>query len=639
MAAPILKFKRGLLANLPALNIGEPGFTTDKHDLYVGSAAGNKLIGSGRFWTTETASTGGAVRVYEATANGTNSISFAAPANIAADVTYTFPSSPTNNYYLKTDGSGNLSWGEVVSDFTIAADSGTPDVVSTGQTITFAGTANEINTAVSDNQVTIGMPDNVIVGGALTVTTNLVVTKGASVGGALTVTGAFDANGGADISGGETVLSSATVSDLTSGRVVLAGTNGALQDSANLTHGGGGLVVGAGGVNVSGASTFSGGNVLISQNLTINGNLTVNGTETIIHTERLDVEDKIVGIASTSTPSDAGANGAGIEVYGDNNYTLLWRNATDSWEVNQNFSPSADDNYDLGRPTQEWRNLHVDGLAELDDVNVSSAATIATLSVTNVTATNLSGTIGTITRLNTTNLVGTIGTITTLNSTSGTITNLTGTAATITTLNSTSGTITNLTGTAATITTLNNTNGTITNLVGTIGTITTLNSTSGTITNLVGTIGTVTRINATNLSVTGVSTFTGAIDANGGADISGGETVLSSATVSDLTSGRVVLAGIFGSLEDSANLTYGGGGLLVGAGGINVTGVSTFSARVNINGLMSAIDVNVSGAATVVGNLKIGSLKVNDAAGDTDVIRYDGTARILENITVDAGAF
>jgi hypothetical protein len=82
-----------------------------------------------------------------------------------------------------------------------------------------------------------------------------------------------------------------------------------------------------------------------------------------------------------------------------------------------------------------------------------------------------------------------------------------------------------------------------------------------------------------NLSVTGVSTFTGAIDANGGADISGGETTLSSATVSDLTAGRVVLAGTSGALEDSANLTFSGLGLIVGAGGVNITGVSTFSCR------------------------------------------------------------
>jgi hypothetical protein len=60
------------------------------------------------------------------------------------------------------------------------------------------------------------------------------------------------------------------------------------------------------------------------------------------------------------------------------------------------------------------------------------------------------------------------------------------------------------------------------------------------------------------LAVSGVSTFTGQIDGNGGANISGGESILSSATVSDLTSGRVVLAGTSGAIEDSANLTFNG---------------------------------------------------------------------------------
>ncbi len=46
-----------------------------------------------------------------------------------------------------------------------------------------------------------------------------------------------------------------------------------------------------------------------------------------------------------------------------------------------------------------------------------------------------------------------------------------------------------------------------------------------------------------NLNVAGITTVTGALDANGGANISGAETILSSATVSDLTDNRVVLAG------------------------------------------------------------------------------------------------
>ena len=57
------------------------------------------------------------------------------------------------------------------------------------------------------------------------------------------------------------------------------------------------------------------------------------------------------------------------------------------------------------------------------------------------------------------------------------------------------------------------------------------------------------RINSGGLVVSsGVATFTSAIDANGGANISGG-LVANSLQVSDLTSGRVVLAGAVENLR------------------------------------------------------------------------------------------
>ncbi len=36
-----IQFRRGLKANLPALSVAEPAFTTDTHDLYIGSSSGN----------------------------------------------------------------------------------------------------------------------------------------------------------------------------------------------------------------------------------------------------------------------------------------------------------------------------------------------------------------------------------------------------------------------------------------------------------------------------------------------------------------------------------------------------------------------------------------------------------------------
>jgi hypothetical protein len=65
----------------------------------------------------------------------------------------------------------------ISTDLTIAADSGTNDVVSIGtDTLTFAGTANEVETTVTNNQIQIGLPDDVTIGNDLTVLGDLQVT-------------------------------------------------------------------------------------------------------------------------------------------------------------------------------------------------------------------------------------------------------------------------------------------------------------------------------------------------------------------------------------------------------------------------------------------------------------------------------
>ena len=60
--------------------------------------------------------------------------------------------------FLQTDGSGNLSFATVISSFTVAAESGTADVVNTGETLTFAAGAG-IDTVVSANTITISGED------------------------------------------------------------------------------------------------------------------------------------------------------------------------------------------------------------------------------------------------------------------------------------------------------------------------------------------------------------------------------------------------------------------------------------------------------------------------------------------------
>jgi hypothetical protein len=102
----------------------------------------------------------------------------------------------------------------------------------------------------------------------------------------------------------------------TASTATAAGTAYGLTGSPNITVG-----------NVTGsAATFT--------------NLTVNGTQTIINTTSLEVADKNIGIGSTSTPSDALVDGAGITIYGTTNKTLTYNDTKKALETNIAWSPN-----------------------------------------------------------------------------------------------------------------------------------------------------------------------------------------------------------------------------------------------------------------------------------------------------------
>ena len=114
-------------------------------------------------------------------------------------------------------------------------------------------------------------------------------------------------------------------------------------------------ITGAGGINITGVATagsfvgnvtgtatglsgspnvtvtnVSAQDIQVGGALTITGNLTVDGTQTIVNTTVLDIQDKTVGIASTTAATDTTADGAGIEIYASsstpsNNKSILWQ--------------------------------------------------------------------------------------------------------------------------------------------------------------------------------------------------------------------------------------------------------------------------------------------------------------------------
>jgi hypothetical protein len=221
MASPVLQFKRGLLANLPGLQAGEPAFTTDSFDLFVGLTSEtntNKFFGSHRYWTKETTSTGSGINLVEGTSNGSDYITIKSPDSLAGIVTYTLPGTQgSSSSVLTNDGSGNLTWssGSANPVFTgIATFSDTTDNTlgdsNTGSVQIDGGLGVDKNVTVGANLNIQGYSEfvglstfgsDLDINASADISTDLTVGQNLSVIGVSTFTGLVDANGGADITG------------------------------------------------------------------------------------------------------------------------------------------------------------------------------------------------------------------------------------------------------------------------------------------------------------------------------------------------------------------------------------------------------------------------------------------------------
>jgi len=86
-------------------------------------------------------------------------------------------------------------------------------------------------------------------------------------------------------------------------------------------------------------------NVTIGNNLTVTGDLTVNGTTTTINSATVSVDDKNIELASTASPTDASADGAGLTVKGTTDKTWNWLDATDSWTSSEHINLASGKEY------------------------------------------------------------------------------------------------------------------------------------------------------------------------------------------------------------------------------------------------------------------------------------------------------
>ena len=101
------------------------------------------------------ATTGGSLQIKEGTNNGSHHVQLKAPNALSGNVAFTLPSADGNSgQFLKTNGSGTLSFDTISSTITLSADSGSNDAYTTGNVLTFSG-GSGITTTVGDDEITI----------------------------------------------------------------------------------------------------------------------------------------------------------------------------------------------------------------------------------------------------------------------------------------------------------------------------------------------------------------------------------------------------------------------------------------------------------------------------------------------------
>ena len=114
---------------------------------------------------------------------------------------------------ITVDAKGRItavSTASTSSTLTIGADSGSNDTVTVGtDTLNFAGTSNEIETTVSDNQIQIGLPNDVTIGNNLTVTGSFLSDDITAT--TVSLTGDAIITGNLTVQGTQTTVNSTTV--------------------------------------------------------------------------------------------------------------------------------------------------------------------------------------------------------------------------------------------------------------------------------------------------------------------------------------------------------------------------------------------------------------------------------------------
>ena len=265
-------------------------------------------------------STGGSLQLFEDTDNGTNFVALKAPNAVTSDTTFTLPDGDgSSGQFIRTNGSGQLEFATVVSSLSLAADSGSNDSFSTGETLTFTG-GEGIDTTVSDNTITIAGEDASTSNKGLASFNSSQFTVAS---GAVSLNDSFlviESEGIGSNDNDTTVPTSAAVKDYVDTNITAqdldtagdSGTGAIDLDSQSLS------IVGTANEIVTTASSQQiqialPDNVTIGNNLTVDGNLTINGTTTTVNSTTVTVDDPIFVVGGDSAPGSDDNKDRGME--------------------------------------------------------------------------------------------------------------------------------------------------------------------------------------------------------------------------------------------------------------------------------------------------------------------------------------
>ena len=231
---------------------------------------------------------------------------------------YSFAGATTvgTNLFKITDGSTNRF---VVDSFSGNVDITTPALSAADTVLNISSTWN--NASNKFDAIKVNVTNTASANTSLLMDLQVGGASKFKVGldGTVTTTGDFDLTGDVTIGGtlgvtGETTLASAIISDLTDNRVLIAGTSGAVEDSANLTFNGSTLAI-------TGAAT-------VSTNLTVTGDIAVNGadlTTTATTFNLLETNATTVNAFGAATAIDIGATSGTATI---NNPTVVGTQTT-----------------------------------------------------------------------------------------------------------------------------------------------------------------------------------------------------------------------------------------------------------------------------------------------------------------------